>query len=85
MVLLAKNVILGSWHIWSSAEGWNDHVYANNAGTMMDRNLGATSAECGNVGTIGLFYQRGRYSPFMATANVVGKPYHFIYKYREPL
>ena len=66
----SKDVILWSWHIWCAEEGWTDQVYANNAGTMMDRNLGATSAERGNVGNIGLFYQRGRYSPFMATANI---------------
>lgn len=66
----SKDVILWSWHIWCSEEGWNDQVYANNAGTMMDRNLGATSAERGNVGNIGLFYQQGRKDPFMGTSNI---------------
>lgn len=61
----SKNVILWSWHIWSSAEGWNDHVYANNAGTMMDRNLGATSATPGDIGAFGLLYQWSRKDPFM--------------------
>jgi len=63
----SKDVILWSWHIWCSEEGWNDHVYANNAGTMMDRNLGATSATPGNVGAFGLLYQWGRKDPFMGT------------------
>lgn len=63
----SKDVILWSWHIWCSEEGWNDQVYANNAGTMMDRNLGATSATPGDIGAFGLLYQGGRKDPFMGT------------------
>ncbi len=63
----SKDVILWSWHIWCSEEGWNDHVYPNNAGTMMDRNLGATSATPGDVGAFGLMYQWGRKDPFMGS------------------
>lgn len=63
----SKGVILWSWHIWCSEEGWNDHIYANNAGTMMDRNLGATSATPGDVGAFGLLYQWGRKDPFMGS------------------
>ena len=63
----SKDVILWSWHIWCAEEGWNDHVYANNAGTMMDRNLGATSATPGEVGAFGLMYQWGRKDPFMGS------------------
>ena len=37
-----------------------DQVYLNGAGTMMDRNLGATSATPGDVGALGLLYQWGR-------------------------
>ena len=65
-----NGTILWSWHIWSSAEGWNDHVYKNNAGTMMDRNLGATSATPGNVGALGLLYQWGRKDPFMGSSDI---------------
>ena len=61
----SKDVILWSWHIWCSEEGWNDHVYPNNAGTMMDRNLGATSATPSDIGAFGLLYQWGRKDPFM--------------------
>lgn len=61
----SKDVILWSWHIWCSEEGWIDQVYANNAGTMMDRNLGATSATPGDIGAFGLLYQWGRKDPFM--------------------
>ena len=63
----SKDVILWSWHIWCSEEGWNDQVYANNAGTMMDRNLGATSATPGDIGAFGLLYQWGRKDPFMGS------------------
>lgn len=61
----SKGVILWSWHIWCSEEGWNDQVYANNVGTMMDRNLGATSATPGIAGVNGLYYQWGRKDPFI--------------------
>ena len=64
--------ILWSWHIWCSAEGWNDQVYPNNAGTMMDRNLGATSATPGDIGAFGLMYQWGRKDPFMGTCAMSG-------------
>ena len=68
----SKGVILWSWHIWCSAEGWLDHIYANNAGTMMDRNLGATSATPGDVGALGLLYQWGRKDPFMGSCATSG-------------
>ncbi len=71
----SKDVILWSWHIWCSEEGWNDHVYANNAGTMMDRNLGATSATPGNVGAFGLLYQWGRKDPFMGSCAKSGSTF----------
>ena len=65
----SKGVILWSWHIWLAKEGWNEQVYYNNAGTMMDRNLGATSATPGNVGALGLLYQWGRKDPFLGSAS----------------
>ena len=68
----SKDVILWSWHIWCSEEGWNDHVYANNAGTMMDRNLGATSATPGDIGAFGLLYQWGRKDPFLGSCALSG-------------
>jgi hypothetical protein len=37
---------------------------------MMDRNLGATSAVAGEVGSLGLFYQWGRKDPFLGAAAV---------------
>ena len=49
----ASGTILWSWHIWLTDEP-QGQVYYNNAGTMMDRNLGATSATPGDVGALGL-------------------------------
>jgi uncharacterized protein (TIGR02145 family) len=66
----SNDLILWSWHIWCSEEGWNDQVYANNAGTMMDRNLGATSATPGDIGAFGLLYQWGRKDPFLGSCSL---------------
>ena len=66
----SKGTILWSWHIWCSEEGWIDQVYANNAGTMMDRNLGATSATPGDIGAFGLLYQWGRKDPFLGSCSL---------------
>jgi uncharacterized protein (TIGR02145 family) len=57
--------ILWSWHIWLTDQP-EEQVYYNNAGTMMDRNLGATSATPGDVGALGLLYQWGRKDPFLS-------------------
>lgn len=72
-VIAAKNskgTILWSWHIWCAEEGWQEQVYYNDAGTMMDRNLGATSATSGDVGTLGLLYQWGRKDPFLGSSSI---------------
>lgn len=64
-----SGTILWSWHIWV-CEGYDpvatQQIYANNAGTMMDRNLGATSATPGDVHALGLLYQWGRKDPFLS-------------------
>ncbi|MBO4263717.1 MAG: hypothetical protein J5871_03440 [Bacteroidales bacterium] len=58
--------ILWSWHIWMCA-GFDpvltEQSY-NGAGVMMDRNLGATSVEPGDIRALGLYYQWGRKDPF---------------------
>ena len=72
-VIAAKNskgTILWSWHIWCAEEGWQEQVYYNDAGTMMDRNLGATSATPGDVGALGLLYQWGRKDPFLGSSSI---------------
>ena len=65
----ASGTILWSWHIWLTDEP-EGQVYYNNAGTMMDRNLGATSATPGDVGALGLFYQWGRKDPFLGLSSI---------------
>ena len=70
-VIAAKDAdgnILWSWHIWFTDEP-KGQVYYNNAGTMMDRNLGATSATPGDVGALGLLYQWGRKDPFLGSSS----------------
>ena len=71
-VIAAKDAdgnILWSWHIWLTDQP-QEHVYNNNAGTMMDRNLGATSATPGDVGALGLLYQWGRKDPFLGSSSI---------------
>ena len=65
----ASGTILWSWHIWCASEGWQEQVYKNNAGTMMDRNLGATTATAGQIRSLGLLYQWGRKDPFRNSAS----------------
>ena len=71
-VIAAKDVngkILWSWHIWLT-DYPQGQVYYNNAGTFMDRNLGATSATPGDVGALGLMYQWGRKDPFLGASDI---------------
>ena len=73
-VIAAKNSsgeILWSWHIWLTDQP-KGQVYYNNAGTMMDRNLGATTADAGEVGALGLLYQWGRKDPFLGYSSISG-------------
>lgn len=68
----AEDVILWSWHIWV-CEGYDANKtcvsYKNEAGTMMDRNLGALTAEKGADLSAGLLYQWGRKDPFPSASN----------------
>ena len=71
-VIAAKDAsgnILWSWHIWFTDQP-QGQVYYNSAGTMMDRNLGATSATPGDVGALGLLYQWGRKDPFLGSSSI---------------
>lgn len=72
-VIAAKNskgTILWSWHIWLAEEEWEESVYPNDAGTMMDRNLGATTSDTELVGSMGLLYQWGRKDPFLGSSSM---------------
>ena len=64
----ADGTILWSWHIWMT-DIPAEHAYNNNAGTVMDRNLGATSAVPGEAGALGLLYQWGRKDPFLGSSS----------------
>ena len=71
-VIAAKDAygnVLWSWHIWLTDQP-QGQVYYNNAGTMMDRNLGATFATPGDVGALGLLYQWGRKDPFLGSSSI---------------
>ena len=71
-VLIAKDEngdILWSWHIWLTDEP-KQHNYNNDIGIMMDRNLGATTANPGDVSALGLLYQWGRKDPFWGASSV---------------
>ena len=62
----AQGTVLWSWHIWCSSEGFIEQTYSNNAGIMMDRNLGATGATAQDgTKAYGLLYQWGRKDPFL--------------------
>lgn len=65
----ADGNILWSWHIWLTDEP-QVQVYYNDAGVMMDRNLGATSTERGTSQVYGLLYQWGRKDPFLGASYV---------------
>lgn len=66
----ASGNILWSWHIWLVADEIKEIVYANGAGVMMDRNLGATRASANTYTAFGLLYQWGRKDPFLGSSKV---------------
>lgn len=69
-VIAAKDYngnIVWSWHLWFT-DIPQEQKYYNNAGTMMDRNLGATSTKPGDEESRGLLYQWGRKDPFLNSA-----------------
>lgn len=65
----SEGVILWSWHLWFTDQPV-EQSYKNNAGSMMDRNLGATSATPGDVCALGLLYQWGRKDPFLGSSSI---------------
>ena len=72
-VIAAKDgtgTIQWSWHIWMTDKP-REQVYDNNAGIMMDRNLGATSATPDDITSFGLMYQWGRKDPFRGAGELV--------------
>ena len=60
--LNTEGEILWSWHIWLTQVP-DTHIYKNNAGQVMDRNLGAVSIVPENSGDRGLYYKWGQRTP----------------------
>ena len=65
----ADGNILWSWHIWLTDQP-EVHKYFNDSGSMMDRNLGATSTTPGDICSLGLLYQWGRKDPFLGSNKI---------------
>ena len=67
----SDNCVLWSWHLWFvfDFDPIREQEYKNDAGIMMDRNLGATSNYPGDVMSQGLLYQWGRKDPFLGALN----------------
>ena len=65
----AEGNILWSWHIWMT-DTPAEHTYYNDAGVLMDRNLGAISTTPGDIGAFGLLYQWGRKDPFLGSSSL---------------
>lgn len=65
----ARGTILWSWHIWFT-DYPKEQSYYRGVGTIMDRNLGATSATPGAVSALGLLYQWGRKDPFLGSSSI---------------
>ena len=73
-VIAAKDdsgLILWSWHIWLT-DYPSEQAYNNNAGIMMDRNIGATDYGAGYLNSLGLLYQWGRKDPFLGPSSING-------------
>ncbi len=61
----ASGKILWSWHIWMTDQPF-DQKYRNDAGVVMDRNLGSISSlPEDSRNTWGMYYQWGRKDPFV--------------------
>lgn len=74
-VVVVKNDygdVIWSWHFWLTSDYPKEHAYANGAGSLMDRNLGALSMEKGDPKGFGLLYQWGRKDPFPGSATLNG-------------
>lgn len=69
----ADGTILWSWHIWMVEDQIEEHTYANDAGVMMDRNLGAISATIEDNGSLGLMYQWGRKDPIIGAYQILNE------------
>ena len=69
----ASGEILWSWHIWSPETEPGTSEY--NGYTWLNRNLGASNNEPGDIGNRGLLYQWGRKDPFIPSPAPYGENY----------
>ena len=62
-----SGTILWSWHLWCTSADLEGALIdiRNNAGTIMDRNLGATTGVHAEYACFSLLYQYGRKDPFL--------------------
>lgn len=73
--------IVWTWHIWLSQPEVqyykfpatnSEYLFTNEDWYMMDRNLGAETAELGNPRSSGLYYQRSRKEPMIGFGSIEG-------------
>ncbi len=81
VVALSKkgsNEVIWSWHIWFGRPTVQHYKFPatrpsiginNEHWYMLDRNIGAETAELGNVLSYGLYYQLGRHTPFITPSD----------------
>ncbi len=75
-VIAARNAageIVWSWHIWLTVDDPRTeptHWSRNDAWLLMNRNLGATSSQEGDLNSYGLYWQWGRKDPFPGSSTL---------------
>ncbi|MDH6307877.1 hypothetical protein M2451_000326 [Dysgonomonas sp. PFB1-18] len=81
VTLKINGLVYWSWHIWVTDYDptQTSGQKAYNGSTFMDRNLGATNATQGNIGSKGLFYQWGRKDPFPGSSTTVSTQEKTLY------
>ena len=87
-IMNSSGTVLWSWHIWvwpGYAPEKYSQTYFRNAGTLMDRNLGAAKSfpdDYYDWGTFGLMYQWGRKDPFFGReTSILASGYNTPYTY----
>ena len=65
----ASETILWLWYTWFTDE-LERQSYFSDAGTMMNRNMGATNTTPGDIRALGLLYQWGRKDPFLGASSI---------------
>ena len=65
----SDNLTLHTWHIWFT-DPPRDQIYFNNAGKLLDRNIGATSATVGTVAALGFVYSGGSIMPKFSSSSI---------------